>query len=55
LLQVRGELERANEKLVNPTFVGKAPPAVIEGVRERKAVLEKQVGTLEAYLKELMG
>lgn len=50
---VRGELQRANDKLANPTFADKAPQEVVAGVRDRKAVLEKTVTTLEQYLKDL--
>lgn len=53
LLGVRGELDRAREKLANPTFAGKAPPDVIEGVRARQGVLETKVTSLTQYLKEL--
>jgi valyl-tRNA synthetase len=46
-------LSRANQKLKNSDFCDKAPPQVIQGVREQKAVLEKKRETLEGYLKEL--
>lgn len=50
---VRGELERANAKLVNQAFIGKAPADVVQGVKDRKAFLEKTVMSLEDYLKSL--
>jgi valyl-tRNA synthetase len=51
----RVELDRANKKLESPEFKGKAPKEVIDGVRDRKEVLEKKIVTLDAYLKELRG
>jgi valyl-tRNA synthetase len=50
---VRGELERANAKLKNQSFLGKAPSDVVQGVKERKAALEKTITSLEDYLKSL--
>jgi valyl-tRNA synthetase len=47
------ELQRAIDKLQNPTFTGKAPESVVIGVKERKEVLEKKVDSLKAYLKNL--
>ncbi len=47
------ELERAIARLGSDGFVGKAPPDVIQGARDRKEVLEKKVAALRGYLKEL--
>ncbi len=48
-----GELERAKQKLTSHEFVGRAPENVIKGVQDRKTLLEKQVETLQAHLKNL--
>ncbi len=53
LSQMMGELGRAKQKLVSHEFISKAPENVIKGVRDRKELLEKQVATLEAHLKQL--
>jgi len=53
LESVKGKLERANAKLVNQTFLGKAPADVVQGVKDRKAALEKTIASLEDYLKSL--
>lgn len=49
----RAELSRAVEKLGNPTFADKAPANVVQGVRDRKLVLEKKIESLTQYLKEI--
>jgi len=35
--RIRGELERTEAKLSNPSFVDKAPPAVVQKERDRLA------------------
>jgi valyl-tRNA synthetase len=47
------ELERAIARLASPGFVGKAPPEVIAGAKERKEALEKKIASLQAYLSDL--
>ncbi len=49
----QAELDRAVARLTSPGFVGKAPPEVIEGAKNRKEVLEKKLGVLRMSLKEL--
>ena len=46
-------LGRANQKLKNSDFCDKAPPQVIQGVRDERDRLEKKAQTLRAYLEEL--
>ncbi len=45
---------RASQKLKNSDFCDKAPPEVIQGVKEQRALLEKKLEELKAYLKELV-
>jgi valyl-tRNA synthetase len=49
----QGELQRARQKLASEEFTAKAPPQVVDGVRERSEVLQKKVQTLVSYLKSL--
>ncbi len=53
LTSAEEELARAIARLGSPGFVGKAPPEVIQGAKDRKEALEKKVAALKAYLKEL--
>ena len=50
LEKVEGELARANARLADPGFVGKAPPQVVEGSRRRVAELEERRDRLRAGL-----
>jgi valyl-tRNA synthetase len=49
----KAELGRAIARLNSPGFVGKAPPDVIEGAKNRKESLEKKIEVLALSLKEL--
>src|SRR5262249_55360360 len=49
----KGELNRANAKLTNPTFKDQAPKEVVDGVKSRKEILEGKIAVLASYLEEL--
>ncbi len=51
--ETHSSMGRANQKLKNSDFCDKAPPEVIQGVREHRDLLEKKLQSLRAYLKEL--
>jgi valyl-tRNA synthetase len=53
LESAKAELERAEARLASPGFVGKAPPEVIEGAKQRKEALEKKIASLEEALRDL--
>ena len=53
LESAEAELARAIARLGSDGFVGKAPPEVIQGAKDRKEILENKVASLRAYLKEL--
>ncbi|MDP3057986.1 MAG: class I tRNA ligase family protein, partial [bacterium] len=50
---LQGEVDRATKKLSTPSFVAKAPPAVIETEREKLADYEARLGAVEKRLKEI--
>jgi len=50
LAEAERHLAAARDRLANPAFTGKAPPAVVEGARAREAELTEQVGRLRARL-----
>jgi valyl-tRNA synthetase len=50
----RKQLGGIQGKLANENFVRNAPPEVVQQNREQVADLEKQIGTLEANLKEML-
>ena len=47
------DLDRARAKLGNPSFLDRAPAAVVEKERRRAAELETSIGKLEAQLETL--
>jgi valyl-tRNA synthetase len=51
--KARSEIAKIDSKLANPSFVAKAPEAVVEENRERKVDFEGQVSRFEAALKRL--
>jgi valyl-tRNA synthetase len=53
LAEKRKALTAAQAKLDNPNFVNKAPAEVVQQIREQIADLQKQIGALEANIKEL--
>ena len=50
LAEAEGWLAAARERLANPSFVGRAPAAVVDGARAREAELADQVGRLRERL-----
>jgi len=50
LAEAEGWLAAARARLANEAFVGKAPPAVVEGARERERELAEQVDRLRERL-----
>jgi valyl-tRNA synthetase len=50
LAKTRGELAKANQKLVNESFVRNAPPAVVTQERERVGEFEHAIAGLEMQL-----
>lgn len=50
LERLAGEIERAELRLANGDFVGKAPAAVVEGVRARLVELRERRERLRAGL-----
>ncbi len=53
LEKLRAGLERARSKLANPSFVEKAPAAVVEKERQRAAELERAIAGLEAQAERI--
>jgi len=53
LEKLRAGLERARAKLANPSFVEKAPAAVVEKERRRAAELERAIAGLEAQAERI--
>src|SRR5262249_51786854 len=57
LTKLKGEKERslngARAKLANPSFVDRAPPEVVQQVRDQVADLEAQLKVIEDTLREL--
>ncbi len=53
LADKRKQLQAAQTKLANPSFVERAPADVVQQQREAVADLEKQIATLENNIKEL--
>ena len=51
--KVAGEIEKANKKLNNPSFVDRAPEAVVNEHRERRAEWEKKLEQLREMLGNL--
>ena len=52
--KMRGDLQRAQGKLDNRSFVEKAPPAVVEKERARAAELSDQIEKLEQQTREIL-
>ena len=50
LAEAEGWLDAARERLGNPSFVARAPAAVVEGARAREAELADQVARLRGRL-----
>ena len=59
LTKRKAELEKlilgSRNKLGNEAFVAKAPPAIIQGLRDQLHKLEEELGAIEKNLKELGG
>jgi valyl-tRNA synthetase len=53
--KMRGDLERGAGKLKNPSFVEKAPPAIVEKERVRVRELGDNIARLDSQLKKLLG
>jgi valyl-tRNA synthetase len=53
LADKRKHLQAARAKLENPNFVAKAPPEVVQQLREQVADLENQIKVLEENLRDL--
>jgi len=53
IARVRGEIEKAEKKLATPSFVERAPAAVVEQERERLAAFRELLVKLEAQLARL--
>jgi len=51
--RMRGELQRASAKLDNPSFVEKAPAAVVDKERVRVETLRDQMARIESQLEKL--
>jgi valyl-tRNA synthetase len=55
LEKARAGLAQIDAKLANPDFTGRAPAAVIDRERARRAEIAKEVESLEAHLLSLRG
>ena len=53
--RLRGQIGGSEKKLTNESFVAKAPPEVVAGVRETLDSLRKQLAGVEQILHELSG
>jgi valyl-tRNA synthetase len=53
LAEKRKHLQGAQAKLDNPSFVGKAPPVVVQQQRESVLDLQNQIKVMEHHLSEL--
>ena len=47
------ELETTGKKLANENFLTKAPDAVVNKIRERRAIAEEEVARISARLADL--
>jgi valyl-tRNA synthetase len=50
LAEARQHLEAARARLANPDFTGRAPVAVVEGVRQRERELAERVARLTGHV-----
>ena len=50
LARLEKEQSGAEAKLINESFLGKAPPAIIEGIRRRAAELRELIAKLRSAL-----
>jgi valyl-tRNA synthetase len=55
LAKTRRDLEKTRAQLANDSFVGNAPAAVVDGLRERAVELERTLLGLEAQLQRIRG
>jgi len=53
--KLRGFITGSERKLANESFVAKAPPEVVEQVRETLAGLQKQLASVEEIIRQLGG
>ena len=53
--KLRGFIAGHEKKLNNPNFVDRAPPDVVQNVRETLASLRSQLESVEAIIKQLSG
>ena len=53
--KTRSRIDQLNRKLENPSFLGKAPPAVVEKSRDELGGLEAQLTKLNQSLEQLLG
>jgi valyl-tRNA synthetase len=53
--KIRGFITGHERKLANESFVAKAPPEVVEQVREAQAGLIKQLASVEEIIRQLGG
>ncbi|MBS0260541.1 MAG: valine--tRNA ligase [Planctomycetes bacterium] len=53
--KIRGFITGSQRKLANESFVSKAPPEVVDQVRETLAGLEKQLASVEDIIRQLGG